>query len=137
MKDIKKVISYFLQISGNENSQIKDIIDLQLKSIRAFIEAKNSVTEIIDHFLSYNLALCNLSQNFDTLFSPSIHSQFSTKASDIISFLKDIFDMILKEYQVSNELENKLYAMQKINNFLTNLEALDMTWFVEHTSIQN
>jgi hypothetical protein len=65
---------------SNSSFVSKDIIDLQFESIRAFIE-------IIDHFLNYNLALCNLSHSFDTLFSPSIHSQFNKQASDIISLI--------------------------------------------------
>ncbi|CAF1180252.1 unnamed protein product [Didymodactylos carnosus] len=148
MKEIKKILDYFLQISKNRNSQHTDIINLQLESIKAFIEGKESVTNIIDRFLNYNMEFYKLSENFNRRFPPNI-SPFSKNASDILSSIKMIFPMILKEedmtdpfeeperFNVSNKIEKKLYAMQKINNFLTNLESLDFTWFVEFEEITN
>ncbi|CAF3311875.1 unnamed protein product [Rotaria socialis] len=243
MKEIIRIVDYLLQISGTKNSHIKELTDAQLESIKTFIERKENVTEFVDHFLNFNVELCNLSQHFDNQFSVSIHSEFNRNASDIISSIKYIFKIllpnesnmrseILSKYDVSDvdvalrqavfkerifdvevllELganvnapgpssgktalhwaviskdkhlvsrllekggditiedheqkssldyaktngidlislldemknektensSNKPYALQKINNFLTNLGSLDFTWFVERKKITN
>ncbi|CAF1287493.1 unnamed protein product [Rotaria sp. Silwood1] len=249
MKEIKKIVDYFLQISINKNSKIRDITELQLESIREFIEGKQSITEVIDHFLNFNVEFFKLFQIFQEKFSSELHSEFHKNASKIISLIIDIFKLILqpekedtrnysdvlKKYKVSNlgaalrksvfeeemtdikilleasadineqddeskktalhcaverenkyiisyllekganieikdknklspvdyahkygidlnsllyniqnnkkdnlnKFENKLFAMQKINNFLTNLGSLDMNWFVERQQINN
>ncbi|CAF4982196.1 unnamed protein product, partial [Rotaria sp. Silwood1] len=244
MKDIKIIFNYFIQISINDNSQIRAMTQLQLESIQEFIEGKQILTEMIDHFLNINIEFLKLSQIFQRDFSSDIHAEFHDNAVKILSLTTDIFKLIfqkeiiiqpiscsdiLNKYKTSdlnvalrkavaeeniddvkvllelgvdineqghdskktalhwavikenkhlislllekganiqikdknqqspvdyaekhgidlnhiqnhrkesqNKFENKLFALQKINNFLTNLSSLDFSWFVEHTQI--
>ena len=163
MKEIVKIIDYLLQISEGR-SHISDLIDIQLQSIKVFIENTQNTKDVINHFLNFNVAFNHVSQKILTHFAS--HSSFNQTASKILSLIKDIFTNIIieetnespqvqsldyaeeleidlrssiqqrKRYKL-NELENKLSALQQMNNFLHNLSATDLTWYVEKERIQS
>ncbi|CAF3778311.1 unnamed protein product, partial [Adineta steineri] len=143
IQEIIKMNEYFLQISETKNALIRDIIvDLQVESIKTFIKIPGSLSKYIDHFLSFNSELCRLSELFSNLFPTTINTGFDKIASEIISSIEDLFKVTLaKDRSVtvntdtSCELENKLFALQEINNFLTNLASLKFPWIVEKSQI--
>ncbi|CAF1411630.1 unnamed protein product [Adineta steineri] len=106
MKEIRKILDYFLQISVSENSQNQVLTELQLKSIREFIEKKQSITEVIDHFLNFNIEFLKLSKIFSAKFPSHIHLEFHNNASKIISLIADIFKLIVQEEFVQPETED-------------------------------
>ncbi|CAF3364109.1 unnamed protein product, partial [Rotaria sp. Silwood2] len=122
MKGIMKIIDYLLQISLIENYSIRSMIDLQLKTMKIFIEAKETITEIIDHFLGLNEELLKLILIFDTHFSSSIHEKFHKKASEIISMIQEILKVILEEQKnVISQLD--LFKKYQVSDLETALQA--------------
>ncbi|CAF1408560.1 unnamed protein product [Adineta steineri] len=143
IQEIVKMNEYFLQISETKNALIRDtLVDLQVESIKTFIKIPGSLSKYIDHFLSFNSELCRLSELFSNLFPTTINTGFDKIASEIISSIEDLFKVTLAKdrsvttnTETSDELQSKLFALQEINNFLTNLASLKFPWFVEKSQI--
>ncbi|CAF1234525.1 unnamed protein product [Rotaria magnacalcarata] len=95
MKEFIKVIDYLLQISEGRTSHISDLIDIQLQSIKVFIEHTQNTKDVIDHFLNFNVAFNYVSEKFLTHFES--HSSFNQTTSTILSLIKDIFKNIIIE----------------------------------------